>query len=275
MKNIFKLSALLLLSLTITVISCKKDEDIIDDGNNNNTTVQKCYPATKTVDGTLDEEYTYDANNKLVSITTYDSTGTTIKNVSYFEWSGEFLVNLFDIEDGDTTSYLTFSNNGTNYTSAVISTSNQQTNNLTEMGNYYFEYANGKPVTTYLTADFGFGLLTLDSAVYTWNGDNIATLEQHEINNQTFEGTVLVATYSYTYDTKKNPMSELPLIPIMPSSEMNANNVTLISKVAPGSATQTSTYTYTYNDNDYPTNYTRTNYDGVTTIEHIMTYNCQ
>ena len=190
----------------------------------------------------------YDANNRLSKVTTYDSTKVTSYNVCTYNADNTLAADTF----------YSISNNSafiTEYDSYTYNSSMQVVQITTHILNQY----NQGPMP-------GF---TVTSSTYSYNSaGNVEEENDFDANNK------LTAKIDYTYDNYPNFISS-KYEPGDPSSFSKNNVLTAIETDSTGNVVTGSSYTatYTYNSENYVITSMYKDQDGSVLTESI-TYNC-
>jgi len=242
MKKHFLLPALLLVGLTTTLTSCKKNKD---DAVNPSIEACKVDYATTSGDST---QITYDAGNRVVKEESFNNSDIS-QGYTIYTYSSNKIVED-EYEGGDLiskTEYYLNSNNNASY-SVYVEDGNTDAADTTWY-TYDSQKHNTRRVTVHTTPVVGnLAIRTRDTVWYTYSGANLSKVEE-KVQDEDVQTT----TYSYGSDDAKtqilapgqeyshvlglfgNPSEKLPV-----SATMGAASVT---------------YVYEFNDKGYVTRY--------------------
>jgi len=262
MKKHFLLPALLLVGLTTTLTSCKKNKD-----DAVAPAVEACQIdyATTTLDST---KITYDSQNRVIKEETFNNSDDSEGSLTYTYSSNKIVEDEYD-ESGDLiskTEYHLNSNNNASY-SVYVEDGNTDAADTTWYL-YDSNKHNTRRVTKHTTPIIGDAAIrTYDTTWYTYTGGNLSKVEVKEAGED-------IQTTSYTYgsDDAKTQV-------FAPGQDYShvAGLYGNPSEKLPTSATVGTTnvsYIYEFNDKGYVTRYKVVS-SAVTQSDIYLKYYCK
>jgi len=249
--------------------SCNKDDD--NDSTNTPTTPVETRSFAKEIkeNGFLSAKLEY-TNNLLTKFTNYDTTGAS-NGYGTIEYSNSLpsLFKSFDKNDNLEYKLETVISNG-----KIVKLKeyyDSDNDGQIDYASYDTIYYNGSKISKKESFNKSTGEKNSYST-YVWTGNNITERKSYYKNYNTDE-FILSETYTYTFDTKKNPMYNIGIGKLFNDVEsLSENNITKETSL---SAYNNSTTVYEnvieYNSKSYPTKITETN--TTTNNKDITEYN--
>ncbi|RZL34945.1 MAG: hypothetical protein EOP00_30685 [Pedobacter sp.] len=257
MKKLSMYVCVALMAATTILSSCKKDPEPVVEEETPPVIVKPaekvCYINTLKANGKLSQKYEYNAAGKLSLINTYGDNGTTIEGYTRYNYdANNRVISIETYEGEDKTEYYTFEYNTNNLISKIHYFNKNQVGTLAEFYEIRNTYnaAKENTIADLYTIEDGkpapYGYIE-----YTYTNGNLV----REVEYAETSGNAMVTrSVDYTYDTKKNPYAAVSVLPAYINGPLvSKNNPTkIVDKDRNGAEESTQTLTYEYTTTNYP-----------------------
>ena len=272
MKNL-KILMAIIITIAFTTNSCKKDPNTIVDPT---PTAKACF--VNKMDNGADgySLIEYNANHQVTKVTDYDSIGIATGTHMDFDYANNLMQSMISY-DGTTIDTKVVMH----YTASKIDKADlwqDDGSGLAQVGYYNYTYTGNDITKVEMYYEYMGVPINVSKAEFTYSNGNVVSKNEYTMG-ATFQ-LELSGTYTYDYDSKKNPMNGIGIEGLIftgDASFMSKNNYTKETmKDASGTVQQdqSTNYIYEYNTNNYPTKSTSTVFDNSYTSYSIYTYDC-
>ena len=237
--------------------SCNKDDN--DETTNTPTTPVETRSFAKEIkdNGYLSVKLEY-ANNLLTKFTSYDTTGAS-DGYGTIEYTNKMPSLFKNYDENDNLEYKIETDIVDGKIVKTKEYYDSDGDGNLDYVNYDTIFYNNNKISKIETFDKSNGEKT-SYKTYVWSGNNI-TEEKYYYKDYSTNEFVLSSTYTYTYDTKKNPLYNIGIGQIFKNTEsLSENNATKQTYVATyNNSTTVYESVIEYNSKSYPTKITETN----------------
>jgi len=266
-----------LFGIVLLVGSCKSDDEPTP--SNGGT----CFVTGVKSDGDFSiNNFEYNSDNLISKVLTFNYDSTAQTGRVELTYNGQLPKEMLLYNDATVEAKFTYHFDSNELPDTVYMQVPDETGTLVNFGYYLFVFEGDmlKEVTMNVPSSGNIYVMSKDQ--YTYSGDNVSTKAHYELSFETND-LELLTTYTFEYDTKRNPfhgvgLNFLVFVNDNTMTYFSQNNPTKVTaKDASGEVLSDKSYSVTmeYNDNDYPIKIIKEYVGDFSPETDILTYDCQ